>query len=123
MELNKIILAKQVDQVLEQPFTKKTLFGFRVMRIWPLNPKAMDNKTKPLKVYTITNMNNARNENDYTTKEEVENNSQWGEESIITKVFHIVEIDQHPTFEDLPIYMLENDQCYYVDMSQSRILI
>jgi hypothetical protein len=93
------------------------------MRIWPLNPKAMDNKTKPLKVYTITNMNNARNENDYTTKEEVENNSQWGEESIITKVFHIVEIDQHPTFEDLPIYMLENDQCYYVDMSQSRILI
>jgi hypothetical protein len=61
------------------------------MRIWPLNAKAMDNKIKPLKVYTITNMNNGGNENDYTTKEKVENNSQWGEESTITKVLHIVE--------------------------------
>jgi hypothetical protein len=47
------------------------------MKIWPFNPKAMDNKTKPLKVYTITNMNNAGSENDYTTNEEVEKNSQW----------------------------------------------
>jgi hypothetical protein len=61
------------------------------MRIWPLNPKAMDNKTKPLKVYTITNMNNGGSENDYTTKEEIENNSQWGKKSILTKVLHIVE--------------------------------
>lgn len=51
----------------------------------------MDNKTKPLKVYTETNMNNAGSENHYTTKEEVESNSQWGKESTITKVFHIVE--------------------------------
>ncbi len=61
----------------------------------------MHNKTKPLKVYTIANMNNARNENNYTTKEEVENNSQWGEESTITEVFHIAKTYHHPTFEDL----------------------
>jgi hypothetical protein len=35
----------------------------------------MDNKTKTLKVYIVANMNNARNENNYTTMEEVENNS------------------------------------------------
>jgi hypothetical protein len=51
-------------------------------------------------------MNNARSEIDYTKKEEVENNSQWGEESTIIKVLHIARTNQHPTFEDLPIYML-----------------
>jgi len=35
----------------------------------------MDNKTKTLKAYIVANMNNARNENNYTTMEEVENNS------------------------------------------------
>jgi hypothetical protein len=35
----------------------------------------MDTKTKPYEVYTIvTNINNAKSEEDYTTKEEVENN-------------------------------------------------
>jgi hypothetical protein len=83
----------------------------------------MDNKTKTLKVYIVANMNNARSENNYTTMGEVENNSQWGEEFTITKVIHIVETNQHPTFKNLPINMLENDQCYYVNMSQSPILI
>jgi len=102
---------------------KKIKFGFRIIKIWPLNPKAMHNKTKPLKVYTIANMNNARSENNYTTKEEVENNFQWGEEFTITEVFHITKTYHHPTFENLSIYMLENDQRYYVNMSQSPILI
>jgi hypothetical protein len=31
--------------------------------------------------------------------------------------FHVIETYQHPTFEDLPIYKLENDQCYSVYMS------
>jgi hypothetical protein len=53
-------------------------------------------------------MNNARNEKDYTTKEEAKNNPQWGEESTTTKLLHIVEIDQHPRLEDLPIYMSQN---------------
>jgi hypothetical protein len=30
----------------------------------------MDNKTKPSKVYIITNVNNVGSEEDYTTKEE-----------------------------------------------------
>jgi len=32
------------------------------------------------------------------------------------KLFHVNETYQHPTFEDLPIYKLENGQCYYVYM-------
>jgi hypothetical protein len=56
-----------------------------------LNPRAMDNKIKPLKVYTTTNMNNARSEKDYTIEEEAKNNPQWGEEFIASKLLHIVE--------------------------------
>ncbi len=51
----------------------------------------MDNRTNPLKVYIATNVSNVGNEEDYTIEEEVENNLQWGEESIAAKLFHIVE--------------------------------
>jgi hypothetical protein len=68
----------------------------------------MDNKTKPLDVYIATNMRNARSEKDYSTKEEAKNNHQWGEESTIKELLHIVKIDQHPRFNDLPIYMSQN---------------
>jgi hypothetical protein len=76
----------------------------------------MDSKTTPSKIYIPTNPNNARNEENYIIKEEVENNLQWGKESAIVELLHIVEIDQHPTFKDLPIYRLKNDQHYYVDI-------
>jgi hypothetical protein len=45
---------------------------------WPSDPKAMDNKTRPSKVYIVANVSNVRNEEDYKTKKEVENNLQWG---------------------------------------------
>jgi hypothetical protein len=38
----------------------------------------MDSKTKTLEVYIATHMNNVTGEKNYTTKEEVENNPQWG---------------------------------------------
>jgi len=48
MEPDKIILIGWVDQALEQSLTKKHIkFGFRTIGLWPLNPKAMDNKTRP----------------------------------------------------------------------------
>jgi hypothetical protein len=53
----------------------------------------MDNKTAPSKVYIATNLNNAGNEENYTTKKEIENNLQWGKESTIVEFFHIVEVD------------------------------
>ncbi len=74
---------------------------FRTTSIWPLNLKAMGNKTKPSKVYTTTNVNNVGNEKDYTIEQEVENNPQWGEEFIATKLFHIIKKYQHLRFENL----------------------
>ncbi len=81
----------------------------------------MGNKTKPSKVYTTMNVNNVGNEEDYTTKQQVENNPQWGEESIIVELFHIAKTYQHPRFEDL--FMSQNDQHYYVNMPHSLIML
>jgi hypothetical protein len=67
----------------------------------------MGNKTKPSKVYITTNVNNVRNEKDYTIEQEVENNPQWGEESIVADLFYIIKTNQHPRSEDLP--MSQND--------------
>jgi hypothetical protein len=64
----------------------------------------MDNKTRPSKVCIAININNTGNEEDYTTKEEVENNPPWGKKFVVVEFLHIVEIDQHPTSKILPIY-------------------
>jgi len=41
---------------------------FKVVRIWHLNPKAMDKKTKPSSTYTSRIANSkSENENDYTS--------------------------------------------------------
>jgi hypothetical protein len=48
MEPDKTILARWVDWALKQSFTKPNIkSGFKTINIWPLNPKAMDNKIKP----------------------------------------------------------------------------
>jgi hypothetical protein len=44
-ELGPIIIQKNIKS------------GFKITKIWPLNPKAMDHKTKPSKVYTTTPTN------------------------------------------------------------------
>jgi hypothetical protein len=58
------------------------------MYIWPLNPKAMENKTRPSKVYIATNVSNVRNEKNYTTEKEIENNLQW-EKNLLLQNFSI----------------------------------
>jgi hypothetical protein len=89
MEPNKITLVGWVNQALKKSLTKQNIkSGFRTIGIWPLNPKTMDNKIRPSKVYTITNMNNVGNEKNYTTEEEAENNPQWGEKFVAKKFLH-----------------------------------
>jgi len=40
----------------------------------------MDNKTRPLEVYNVVNLNNVGSEKEYAIKNEVENNPQRGKE-------------------------------------------
>jgi hypothetical protein len=46
MELDEITLNGWVDQALDKSIMEQNIrFGFRVISIYPLNPRAMDNKT------------------------------------------------------------------------------
>jgi hypothetical protein len=57
-ELDKCTLASWVDENLDQSLSKTNIkTRFRVIRIWPWNPKAMDHKTKLSEVYTTTPTN------------------------------------------------------------------
>jgi hypothetical protein len=52
----------------------------------------MDKNTTPLEVYIVViNINNARSEEDYITKEEAENNQQLKEDFAAIEFFHIGE--------------------------------
>jgi hypothetical protein len=59
----------------KQNFKKR----FSVIRIWPFNPIAMDDKSLPLNIHIITN-NNESNKEDSTSNDEVGNNQQLGGE-------------------------------------------
>jgi hypothetical protein len=46
IELDKVTLAYWVEKALDQSLTEKNiLLGFRITRIWPLNPTTMHEKT------------------------------------------------------------------------------
>jgi len=70
--------------------TKKNIkVGFKVIGIWPFNPKAMDNKIQPSKFYTTININNhGSNKEEYTLNEEIDHNQsqQWKEEFATVKL-------------------------------------
>ncbi len=49
-EPNKITLASWVNKVSDTSLTQKAIkSGFKVIGIWPFNPKVMDEKTRPMK--------------------------------------------------------------------------
>ncbi len=57
-----------VDKALNQLSTEQNIkLGFRACKILPLNPKVMDEKTWPLKIYIGTNNNEEDENNTYHT--------------------------------------------------------
>ncbi len=70
MEPDKIILARWMDQALEQSLTKKTSsLGLQLQEYGLWNPKAMDNR--PSEVFIAKNLNNAGSEKEYTIDNDV----------------------------------------------------
>jgi hypothetical protein len=93
-ESNKCTLVSWVDKILNQSLFKQYIkSGFKDTRIWLLNPKAMDHKTGPFKVYTstLTNISNNDNEgfDDTTNGQE-----KWEEGGAITQLMNITIILQ-----------------------------
>jgi hypothetical protein len=74
MELDKITLIGWVDQALDKSITEQNIkFGFRVISIYPLNLRAMDNKIEPSNIYTMV-------ANEHEGKEEESNEQLEGDE-------------------------------------------
>ncbi len=62
-EPNKVTFVGWVDKALDLALSKKNIQnGFQITRIWPLNLKAMDARTKPSELYTIDHNNGTSNE-------------------------------------------------------------
>jgi hypothetical protein len=55
--------------------------GFKTIRIWPLNPKVMDDNTKPSDVYTTKPSPNISND-DTNNYDNVVDEDQWGENGV-----------------------------------------
>ncbi len=54
MDIVKITIIGWVDQALDNSIMQQNIrFGFKVTRIYLLNPRAMDKKTKPSNIYTM----------------------------------------------------------------------
>ncbi len=81
-EPEKCTLVGWVDKALEQALTMKNIKnGFKTIRIWPLNPKVMDDNTKPSDVYTTKPSPNISND-DTNNYDNVVDEDQWGENGV-----------------------------------------
>ncbi len=57
VKLDKIALARWVDKALDLAFTSKNIMSrFKGIKIWALNPKAMDSKIGLNTIYTLQNL-------------------------------------------------------------------
>jgi hypothetical protein len=51
-ELNKVTLTCWVDRAFNQSLSKQNIkVGFKTIRIWPLNPRAMNDQSRPSELY------------------------------------------------------------------------
>lgn len=62
-EPNKATFASQVDKALNLALSKRNIMnGFQVIRIWLINSKAMDGRTKPNELDTTNHNNDTSNQ-------------------------------------------------------------
>ncbi len=82
---NKITLVALVDQALVK---KSIILGFKVIGIWPLDSKAIDEKTTPSSLYTLFNVDRIGGD-DGETDEKDDDDLQSAEHSTTTKLINI----------------------------------
>jgi len=72
---NKTILTTWVNKALDVALSKRNIKNwFKVTRIWPFNPKAMDGRTKPSEFYVV-DYNNGSNEDNEENSNEIINDT------------------------------------------------
>ncbi len=78
-KLDKIAFVRWANKVLNQSLIKQNVKAqFRVIGIWPFNPKVMDEKTKPTNIYTTMNSNHGEGDDHYTSKHQTSQSTRRG---------------------------------------------
>jgi len=80
-------------------------------------------KIWPWEMYIVANVNDQWTKDDDTIDEEVDHSQNWGEEFIVTKFLHIIEIIQQTIIKDLCTNRLKNKMCKCVNMHQNLVMI
>jgi len=63
-DLDKVTLAGWADKTLNRSLSKQNQNRVKTTRIWPLNPRAMDNRNKPNELYTTKSKLDISNDED-----------------------------------------------------------
>jgi hypothetical protein len=74
-------------------------------------------------MHIVANINDQGTKNDDTIDDEVDHNQDWGEESIVIKKLHIIEIVQQTIIKYLCINRLKKKMCKCVNMHQNLAMI
>jgi hypothetical protein len=83
LKIDKVTLVSWVDKTLDQSLSKQNILsGFRATRIWPLNPRAMDDKTRFSNLYIIKKGNNHLNKDIGNIDDVGNDNPQWGKDVV-----------------------------------------
>ncbi len=94
MKLDKITLARWIDQALEQSFTKKNIkFKFKTTCLWPFNFKSNGQQDSTFR--NIHYNKHQGNEDDYIQNyyiqnQKVNHNQNWGEKFVVIEVLHVI---------------------------------
>jgi hypothetical protein len=119
---DKIILVAWLDKTLDQALVKKNIISwFKVTSIWPMNSKAMDEKTTHNTLYTLGNVDRTRGD-DGESNEKDEDHLQWLEHSTTTKLINIA-TTLEPTCETSQAEnVTQNIPRYYVFVPRNPIV-
>ncbi len=67
-----------MNKALDQAFSRKNIIsGFKNTGIWLLNPKAMDERTRPSSLYTLMNQTRKDQDDDYQSNQEEDGEMEW----------------------------------------------
>ncbi len=116
-EPNKVTLVGWVNKALDLALSKRNIKnGFQVTRIWSLNPKAMDGRTKPSELCTNNHNNNALDEDNVKNSDGVINDVKgWGEDGVATKLINIATITDEVATTRVDVDGQEQQLRYYVE--------
>lgn len=119
---DKITLVAWVDKALDQTLVKKNIISrFKVTGIWPLNSKAMDEKTIPSTLYTLGDVDRTWGD-DGESNENNDGDFQWVEHSTTTKLINIA-TTLEPTCEISQVEnVTQNIPRYYVFVLRNPIV-